>query len=122
MSRGGAVRRTRTVSTRLTPAEWDQWERRRKASGRKEMGAWVRAVVAQAEGLPVPPDHRMGPVVMVPEVNKDVHRQLAGAAANLNQIAIKLNLGEKAAPTLAAVIAELRAAAMAVQGKPVSTR
>ncbi len=63
-----------------------------------------------------------GPVVVVPEVNKDVHRQLVGAAANLNQIAIKLNLGEKAASTLAAVIGELRAAAMLVQGKAVSTK
>lgn len=49
MARGTAgVKRTRTISVRVSDAEWEAWEARRERSGRAEMGAWVRAVVTDA--------------------------------------------------------------------------
>jgi hypothetical protein len=92
MTRGGPVRRTRTVSTRLTAAEWERWDARRAGSGRRELGAWVRAVVNDAEGF-TPDGRQAGDVPVVPEVNADAHRQLVGAAANLNQLARAANVG-----------------------------
>ena len=104
MTRGDASNpRTRTVSTRLTEAEWARWDARRELSGRAEMGAWVRHVVADAEGLAIDPDGRRdgrsggrhaGDLPLVPSVNVDAYRQLAGAAVNLNQIARAVNMGE----------------------------
>jgi hypothetical protein len=45
MVRGGPVKRTRDVRVRLTPAE-------RASTGRRELGAWVRAVVNELLGPP----------------------------------------------------------------------
>lgn len=50
MARGTpGVKRTRTISVRVSQAEWEAWEARRARSGRVEMGAWVRAVVTDAD-------------------------------------------------------------------------
>lgn len=50
MARGTpGVKRTRTISVRVSEAEWAAWEARRERSGRAEMGAWVRAVVTDAD-------------------------------------------------------------------------
>ena len=45
MARGGPVKRTHTVSVRLTPDERAAWDELRTAAGRRELGAWVRDVV-----------------------------------------------------------------------------
>jgi hypothetical protein len=67
------------------------------------MGAWVRHVVADAEGLAVDADgrrdgrsggRRAGDLPLVPSVNVDAYRQLAGCAVNLNQVARAVNMGE----------------------------
>ncbi len=123
MARGGPVKRTHTVSVRLTPDERASWDGLRVAAGRRELGAWVRDVVNDvaagqepgrteaARGVPG------GPRV-VPEVNQDAYRQLVGVAANLNQVARRLNAGgELAAGELAAVLVAVREAARAVQGR-----
>lgn len=50
MARGTpGVKRTRTISVRVSQEEWQAWEARRERSGRAEMGAWVRAVVTDAD-------------------------------------------------------------------------
>lgn len=114
--RGGPVKRSRTVSTRVTPEEWARWDQRRERSGRRELGAWVRAVVNDAAGL-TRNGRQPGDVPTVPEVNADAHRQLAGAAANVNQLARAANSGAQLDPeTVARVLGELEAAARAVRG------
>ena len=114
MSRGGPVKRTRTISVRVTPEEWAEWDARREDSGRKEMGAWVRAVVTQAHGRPLLPEDFAPSSVTVPDVNWDAYRVLGlmndnlyRMGHNLNQIARKLNMG-KQDPDLPSVIAQLR--------------
>ena len=121
--RGGPVKRTRTVSVRLTPAEWEAWEERRARSGQREMGAWVRVVVTDAADVRLAGGRAPGEPRVVPEVNQDAYRQLVGAAANLNQIARRLNasgeLERAGLPSVAVVLDELRSAARAVQGRDV---
>jgi len=140
MARGGPVKRTHTVSVRLTPEERAAWDELRAAAGRRELGAWVRDVVndvvaghgaagaaGQATGRegvsrgtpPMSPARAVpgGPRV-VPEVNHDAYRQLVGVAGNLNQVARRLNAGGQLADgELSAVLVAVRAEARGVQGR-----
>jgi hypothetical protein len=50
--RGGPVRRSRDVRVRLTPGEHAAWSAARAATGRRELGAWVRVTVNELLGLP----------------------------------------------------------------------
>ncbi len=90
---GRLQRRRRTVSVRLTDAELVAWQARQQASGRKELGAWARAVIADAEHLhpadqPAPGDV---PIINVPPINAEAYHQFAQVANNLNQLARRLN-------------------------------
>lgn len=120
MVRGGPVKRSHTVSVRLTPDELAAWRSRQGASGRRELGAWVRAVVNDAAGVATPGaggrGRRAGDVPVVPEVNRDAYRQLAAAASNLNQLARVANATGRPAQAgeLGGVVEELRQAAGAV--------
>lgn len=117
MVRGGPVKRSHTVSVRLTPDELAAWRERQGASGRRELGAWVRAVVNDAAGVKAPGGgRRAGDVAVVPEVNRDAYRQLAAAASNLNQLARVANATGRPAQAgeLGGVVEELRQAAGAV--------
>ena len=120
MPRGSSVKRSRTISVRTTPAEWDAWDARREKSGRREMGAWVRAVVMDAEGVRLPTGKSPGDIPVVPEVNNDAYRQLVGAGNNINQIARRLNtgqgLGVEGQKGLDRALDELCLAAKAVRG------
>lgn len=130
MTRGGPVKRTHTVSVRLTPDERAAWDELRLAAGRRELGAWVRDVVndvvagqrpsTAGEQQPATSPLRAvpgGPRV-VAEVNRDAYRQLVGVASNLNQVARRLNAGgQLAGGELSAVLVLVRAAARAVQGR-----
>jgi len=138
MARGGPVKRTHTVSVRLTPEERVAWDELRAAAGRRELGAWVRDVVndvvaghgapgaldaagqaGRGTSLVTPPVRAVpgGPRV-VPEVNRDAYRQLVGVAGNLNQVARRLNAGGQLADgELSAVLVAVRAAARGVQGR-----
>jgi len=144
MARGGLVKRTHTVSVRLTPEERAAWDELRAAAGRRELGAWVRDVVndvvaghgaagaAEAAGQAAggeagtrasPPPPSAGRAVpggprVVAEVNRDAYRQLVGVAGNLNQVARRLNAGDQLAEgELSAVLVAVRAAARGVQGR-----
>jgi hypothetical protein len=98
VARGDADnKRTRTVAVRLTPAEYAVWDAARVASGRREMGAWVRAVVGEVVTRRRA-GRRPGDLArtVVPEVNADAVRQLTGVATNLNQLAHWANTERRA--------------------------
>ena len=119
MVRGGPLKRTRTVSTRLTAAEWEAWDRCRHGSGRREMGAFVRAVVNEAVGYTSGPGEyrqaRRPPDV--PPVNRDAYRQLVGAANNLNQLTRAVHASTPLRHQLRCTLAAVEAAAMAMVGR-----
>ena len=128
MTRGGPVKRTHTVSVRLTPDERAAWDRVRSAAARRELGAWVRDVVndvvaghgpagagagAASTSWRVPGGPRA-----LPAADRDARRQLAGVANNLNQIARQLNAvgaGGVLVDEVAAALVEVAAAARAVR-------
>lgn len=93
VSRGNTEsKRTRDVRVRLSDDEWAVWNAAREASGRKEMGAWLRAFVTHIL-TGTNPDRRPGdlPRVMVPPVNRDAVQQLLRVGNNLNQLAHAAN-------------------------------
>ena len=119
LTRGGSVKRTRDVRVRLTPEEHALWDAARAQSGRKELGAWVRAAVNEMlTGNREP--RRPGDLArtIVPPVNVDAWRQLVGIATNVNQLAHWCNSEQRAgdAATLRRLAAEVEAAAWAVRG------
>ena len=89
MVRGGFVRRTRDVRVRLTPAEHAAWCAARDRSGRRELGAWVRAVVtelvdqADDSGPPGPSRQQL--------LDAAAYAALVRTASNLNQLAKAAN-------------------------------
>lgn len=98
MTRGGPERRVRDVRVRLTEAEYAAWSAAREKSGRKELGAWVRAVVSEVlTGTRSPRRPGDLPFRRVPEVNIDVYRQLVAVASNVNQLARWCNTEQRAA-------------------------
>ncbi|GAA1198317.1 hypothetical protein F4556_007609 [Kitasatospora gansuensis] len=123
MAKGGqgrlteAGQRTHTVSVRLTPAELERWHAARSKTARKELGAWVRAMVEEAlNGHPGIP----GDVAQVPEVNHAVFVQLAAIGNNMNQIAYLSNTAggvpAELHQRLAEAIEAVGDAALAVRG------
>jgi len=126
MARGGPVKRTHTVSVRLTPDERAAWDRVRAAAGRRELGAWVRDVVDEAiadhgpagAGEASTSGRVPGGPRALPAADRDARRQLAGMANNLNQIARQLNAvgaGAVLLDEVAAALVEVAAAARAVR-------
>ncbi len=115
MPRGGPGKSSHTVSVRLTPAELEAWRERQQRSGRRELGAWARAVINDAQGLT--DGRQAGDVPQIPEANHAAYRQLAGAAQNLNQVARALNAGHPAGAEVAQAAAAVRDAARAVTGR-----
>lgn len=85
MVRGGPVRRTRDVRVRLTPAEHATWSAARERSGRRELGAWVRAVVNelvdQADDEPAPAGRARQ------LLDAAAYAALVRTASNVNQLA-----------------------------------
>lgn len=93
MSRGDPEnKRTRDVRVRLTPAEWELWDAAREASGRREMGAWLRALVTEILTGALA-GRRPGdlPRVVVPEVSREAVDELRRIGVNINQLAHRAN-------------------------------
>jgi hypothetical protein len=126
MVRGGPVRRTRDVRVRLTPAEQAAWTAARARSGRRELGAWVRAVVNEL--LDLPAGDRPCPAGTAGEQLLDAaaYAALVRTANNLNQLARWANI-ERRYPAEAeaaavyrdvhAAVAEIRAAIAAAAAR-----
>ncbi len=91
--------RTHCVSVRLSAAELEQLEAKR---GALQRGEWLR--VAALDRLPP----------TIPAVNREAWVELSRAAANLNQLAHRANMGES--PELGEVLAELKAFRAALIG------
>jgi len=121
MRGGGLVRRAHTVSVRVSEQELAAWRERQDASGRRELAAWVRAVVNEVAGLSGPDGRQLGdapPVPAVPAVNVATHRVLVGAAANLNQLTRLAHARGVAAPAgVTEAVAVLTAAGRALLGR-----
>ena len=93
MSRGDpSNKRTRDVRVRLSEDEWQLWDAAREASGRKELGAWVRAFIHEAL-LRRSEGRRPGDLarVVVPETNRAAVAELRRVGNNLNQLAHHAN-------------------------------
>lgn len=117
MVRGGYTERTRTVSMRVTPDEWEAWDRCRHGSGRKEMGAFVRAVMNDAVGYKGGTEYRgVRRPWDVPPINRDAYRQLVGAVNNLNQITRAVHASAPLKHRLRETLAAVEEAARAVLG------
>ncbi len=111
-----AALRTHTISVRVNGAERAELERRRAATGLREMGAYLRAAVLA----------RHPPRAVVPEINRCAWQELARTAANVNQLTAHLNGGGRLDATgtarLAIVLEDLRgeveALRLALLGSP----
>ncbi|MFC7968791.1 plasmid mobilization protein [Streptomyces cinereoruber] len=106
-------RRTHCVSVRVTPDELERWHAAREETGRRELGAWVRAVVTEAmtgrAGVP-------GDVPVVPLVNAAAYGQLVQAANNLNQLTRYAHQERELPAAIRAAVEEIGRAALAVRG------
>ncbi|MEU8030682.1 plasmid mobilization relaxosome protein MobC [Streptomyces sp. NPDC049099] len=106
-------RREHCVSVRLNEEELKQWHAARAKTGRRELGAWVRAVVTEAmtgrRGVP-------GDVPVVPPVNHEAYGQLVQAANNLNQLTRYMHQGGELHAAIQAAVEEVGRAALAVRG------
>ncbi|MFD3940221.1 hypothetical protein ACFWSP_35350 [Streptomyces sp. NPDC058618] len=106
-------RRTHCVSVRVTSEELERWRGAQAATGRRELGAWVRAVVTERltgrRGVP-------GDVPVVPEVNAAAFEQLAAASNNLNQLTRYSHEQRELHAAIQAAVEEVGRAALAVRG------
>lgn len=105
-------KRRHCVSVRLTEEELRRWHQAREKTGRKELGAWVRAVVEQRLGRKGIP----GDVPTVPLVNAAAYGQLVQAANNLNQLTRYSHERRELHVAIQAAIEEVGRAALAVRG------
>ncbi|WP_052411140.1 hypothetical protein [Streptomyces sp. NRRL S-118] len=119
MARGTpGSKRVHTVSVRLSDAERARWDEARAASGRKELGAWVRAVVEdvlqdQVDGAA--PGAERGPAPLDP-VSQAAYDELCRIGANLNQLVRYTHQDGALHPAIEAALFEVGNAALALRG------
>lgn len=119
MARGTpGSKRQHTVSVRLNDEERVRWDVARTASGRRELGAWVRAVVedvldGQVEGER--PGAERGPAPLAP-INQATYDELCRIGANLNQLVRYTHQDGVLHPAVEAALFEVGNAALAVRG------
>ncbi|MGW1306515.1 hypothetical protein ACWD5R_43745 [Streptomyces sp. NPDC002514] len=111
-------KRGHTVSVRLNDDERDRWDEARAASGRRELGAWVRAVVEdvlhdQVEGQA--PGAERGPAPLDP-VTQAAYDELIRIGANLNQLVRYSHQDGALHPAIEAALFEVGNAALAIRG------
>lgn len=119
MARGTpGSKRGHTVSVRLSDAERERWEAARSESGRREMGAWVRAVVEDVLAARVDgevPGAEKGPAPLAP-ITQDTYDELCRIGANLNQLVRYTHQDGQLHPAVEAALFEVGNAALAVRG------
>lgn len=119
MARGTpGSKRQHTVSVRLSDEERERWESARGDSGRREMGAWVRAVVEdvladRADGET--PGTEKGPAPL-PPITQDTYDELCRIGANLNQLVRYTHQDGQLHAAVEAALFEVGNAALAVRG------
>lgn len=106
-------KRTHCVSVRLNADELQRWQKARGGTERKELGAWVRAVVEESlQGHPGVP----GDVPRVPEANETAYTQLVEAAGQLRELVRLARDTGGLPPDAQNVLAELGTAALHLRG------
>ncbi|WP_406052953.1 hypothetical protein OG280_41605 (plasmid) [Streptomyces virginiae] len=123
MARGTpGSKRAHTVSVRLNDAERERWDEARVDSGRRELGAWVRAVVEDvlAERSDSPrttgaPGAERRPPVLDP-VSQATYDELCRIGANLNQLVRYSHQDGHLHPAIEAALFEVGNAALALRG------
>ncbi|WP_176735338.1 plasmid mobilization relaxosome protein MobC [Streptomyces sp. EN27] len=121
MARGTpGSKRGHTVSVRLSDAERERWELARADSGRREMGAWVRAVVedvldSRGEGDDAAPGAERRPEPLEP-VSQATYDELCRIGANLNQLVRYTHQDGVLHPAVEAALFEVGNAALALRG------
>lgn len=111
-------KRGHTVSVRLNDEERQRWEEARAASGRREMGAWVRAVVEDVladvdDGQAPGTERRPAPLDPVTQAAYD---ELVRIGANLNQLVRYSHQDGALHPAIEAALFEVGNAALALRG------
>ncbi|WP_331718168.1 hypothetical protein OHU23_41310 (plasmid) [Streptomyces virginiae] len=119
MARGTpGEKRGHTVSVRLNDAERARWEEARAESGRRELGAWVRAVVEErlAEvGDGQAPAAVRQPVQLDP-VSEATYEELCRIGQNINQLTRYTHQDGRLHPAVEAALFEVGNAALALRG------
>ncbi|MFJ3826027.1 hypothetical protein [Streptomyces nodosus] len=101
------------MSVRLNDEELERWQSARAGTERKELGAWVRAVVEEfLQGHPGIP----GDVPRVPEVNEGAYLQLVQAANDLQELVRAAAERGELPPETETVISQLGDAALMTRG------
>ncbi|MFJ4843704.1 hypothetical protein [Streptomyces sp. NPDC088746] len=119
MARGTpGSKREHTVSVRLNEAERIRWDAARQESGRRELGAWVRAVVEdvladQGDGGALGAER--GPAPLAP-INQDTYDELCRIGANLNQLVRYTHQDGHLHPAVEAALFEVGNAALFLRG------
>ncbi|MGP3991656.1 hypothetical protein [Streptomyces sp. 3N207] len=110
-------KRTHCVSVRLNAEELERWQKARQGTERKELGAWVRAVVEESlNGHPGVP----GDIPRVPEVNETAYAHLVQAAEDLRDLLRLAQENGSLPPDTDATLAQLGNAALQMRGLPVA--
>lgn len=119
MARGTpGSKRTHTVSVRLSDAERIRWDAARQESGRRELGAWVRAVVEDVldgQGDGTAPGAERGPAPLDP-VTQATYDELCRIGANINQLVRYTHQDAALHPAVEAALFEVGNAALALRG------
>lgn len=111
-------KRSHCVSVRLNDEELERWQQARADTERKELGAWVRAVVEEAlQGYPGVP----GDIPQVPEINEHAYLQLVQATNSLRELVSLAREGGELPPDVETAITHLGNAALSVRGLPTPT-
>jgi hypothetical protein len=119
MARGTpGSKRGHTVSVRLNDDERTRWDEARSTSGRRELGAWVRAVVEDVladRGDGQVPGAERGPAPLDP-VSQAAYDELVRIGNNLNQLVRYTHQDGRLHPAVEAVLFEVGNAALALRG------
>lgn len=119
MARGTpGSKRQHTVSVRLNDAERQRWDEARVESGRKELGAWVRAVVEDRladVGNGQPPGAERRSAELAP-VSQAAYEELCRIGQNVNQLTRYSHQDGRLHPAVEAALFEIGNVCLVLRG------